>query len=464
MVRLRFIFEFKRGFIGIIFFLNCFTTIAQGDTILIDEVVAIVGKNAIFKSDIDASVSQLKIQGAPTDFSTSCYVLEERLFEKLLVHKAEVDSIDVSDKEIDDAIDRRMNYMLMRLGGSDEEFFNYYGKSVLQFKKEIRGTVADNLLGQKVRNSIVSKVTISPTEVKSYFKSLPFDSLPVVPESYKIAQLVVKAKPNNYEKKRVEKKLNEIRNRIIQGSDFGLMAGIHSDDPGSRQREGDLGFLSRNQLVPEFSAVAFKLKPGDISEVVESPFGFHLIQVLEKKGNLIHARHILKIPSIYENDMKKARERSDSISNVIKSGVNFNKLASDLSDDEQSKVNGGVILNQQTGGQYFEVEDLDKNLYIKLQGMKKGEISKPEIFNMLDNSRAYRIIYLMDKLDFHVANIDTDYDRIKSAALDQKQKQEVRKWINSHLTGTYIKLPQSYKKCSELSVWFSNESKSLTQK
>ncbi len=464
MKRLKYILTANNCIIGLVLIFHSFIVNGQNKPILVDEVIAVVGKNAIFKSDIDASVTQLQMQGAPVDFSTSCYVLQERLFEKLLVHKAEVDSVDVSDQEIDDAINRRMDYMLMRLGGSDEEFLKYYGKSVLQFKKEIRPTVADNILGQKVKNKILSSLTISPTEVKSYFSSIPSDSLPVVPESYKIAQLVVKAKPNSYEKDRVKKKLNQIRNRIVNGTDFGLMAGVHSDDPGSRLRDGDLGFLSRNQLVPEFSAVAFKLQVGEISDVVESPFGFHLIQVIEKKGNLIHARHILKTPSIYESDMEKARQRADSISKVIKSGVEFNKLASDLSDDDQSKVNGGIIRNQQTGGDYFEVEELERDLYIKLQGMKKGDITQPEIFNMLDNSRAYRILYLMDKLNFHVASIESDYDRIKSAALARKQEEEFVKWINSHLNGTYIKLPESYKKCSELSVWFSNETKPISQK
>ena len=464
MKKLRYILKVNRWIIGLLLLLNGFFSKAQDEPILVDEVIAVIGKNAIFKSDIEASVTQLQMQGAPNNFSTSCYVLQERLFEKLLVHKAEVDSVDVSDQEIDDAINRRMDYMLMRLGGSDKEFLKYYGKSVLQFKKEIRSTVADNILGQKVKSKITGGLTISPNEVQTYFSSIPVDSLPVVPESYKIAQLVVKAKPNSYEKERVKKKLSEIRNRIINGTDFGLMAGIHSDDPGSRQRDGDLGFLSRNQLVPEFSAVAFKLQPGEISEVVESPFGFHLIQVIEKKGNLIHARHILKSPSIYESDMEKARQRADSISKVIKSGVDFNKLASDLSDDDQSKVNGGVVRNPQTGGNYFEIEELDKNLYLQLQSMKKGDITQPEVFNMLDNSRAYRIIYLMDKLDFHIANIESDYDRIKSAALAKKQEDELRKWINSHLNGTYIKLPESYKNCSELSVWFSNETKPIFQK
>ena len=437
---------------------------SQEEPFLIDEVTAVIGKNAIFKSDIASDVNQLRMQGAPVGEATECYVIQERLFEKLLVHKAEVDSIEVSDGEIDDAIDRRMNYMLMRLGGSEEEFKKFYGKSVLRFKKEIRGTVADNILSQKVRSNITGGLSVSPTDVKVYFSSIPKDSLPVVPESYKIAQLVIKAKPNSSEKARVRKKMEDVRKRIINGSDFDLMARIYSKDPGSRERGGDLGFLSRNQLVPELSAVAFKLQPGEISEIVESPFGFHIIQMLEKKGNLIHARHILMIPEIYPSDMKVAKERADSIKKVIKTGVNFNKLASDLSDDEQSKINGGIVRNNQTGGNYFEVEELDQNLYLKLQSMKKGDITEPEIFNMMDNSMAYRIVYLMDKLEFHVADIETDYDRIKSAALAQKQEEEVKKWISSHLEGTYIKLPEIYRDCPELSVWYENETKPIVKK
>lgn len=430
---------------------------AQDEPILVDEVFAVVGKNAVFKSEIEEAVMQLRMQGAPMNYSTECFVLQEKLFEKLLIHKAEVDSVEITDAEIDDAIDRRMSYMLMRLGGDEELFQKQYGKSVLQFKKEIRATMADNLIAQRVKGNITGSVKISPTEVKAYFKAIPKDSLPVVPESYKFAQLVVKAKPNAYEKDRIRKKLEGVRGRILNGSDFDLMARIYSKDPGSRERGGDLGFLARNQLVPEFSAVAFRLEPGEISEIVESPFGFHLIQLIEKKGNLIHARHILMTPEIYPADMKAAKAKADSISEVIKTGVDFNKLASDLSDDEQSKVNGGVIRNPQTGGNYFEVEEMEQKLYLQLQTIKEGDITEPEMFNMMDNSVAYRIVYLMDKLDFHVADIASDYDRIKSAALAAKQEEEVKNWINSHMDGTFIKLPNDYKDCDILSVWYMNQ-------
>lgn len=436
--------------------ISSLTSFAQ-ERVLLDEVLAVVGKNAIYKSDINNGVQQLKLQGAPSGTGLECYVFQEKLFEKLLVHKAEVDSIAITDNEIDNAINRRMEYMLMRLGGSDVKFQEVYGKSVLEFKKEIRGSVADNLLAQRVKQKITGNITVSPEEVKSYFNKIPKDSLPVVPESYKIAQLVVKAKANAEEKRRVKKELEGIRKRILNGSDFDLQARIYSEDPGSRDRGGDLGFLARTQLVPEFSAVAFKLEPGEVSPVIESPFGFHIIQLIEKKGKLIHARHILKIPKVYTYDLNLAKKKADSIVQVIKNGANFNKLASDLSDDEQSKVNGGVVRNPNTGGEYFEVEDMDKNLYLTVQQLEEGAFTDPEPFTMRDNTTAYRIIYLMDKEEFHMASIETDYDRIKAAALANKKEKALEAWINKGLVGTYIKLPEVYKNCEGLEVWYNNE-------
>lgn len=447
--------------------LGCFTLMLSAQTngpILIDEVLAVVGKNAIFKSDVDEMVRQMQMQGAPLNNSTDCYALGEKLFEKLLVHKAEVDSVEVSDQEIDDAIDRRMQYMLMRLGGSEDEFLKYYGKTVLQFKKEVRGQVADNLLGQKVQAKITQTVTISPKEVTEYFNNLSKDSLPVVPESYKMAQLVVKAKASAEEKTRTRIKLEGIRRRILNGSDFELQAQIHSKDPGSRDRGGDLGYLSRTQLVPEFSAVAFRLEPGEVSDIVETQFGFHIIQLLEKKGNLIHARHILLTPDIYSYDMELAKKRADSIAEVIRTGVNFNKLASDLSDDEPSKANGGIVRNPNTGGDYFEVEDMNQELYLTMQQMQEGEITPAQVFVLQDGTRAYRILYLMDKLEFHTADIKTDYDRIKSAALKEKQSKAVANWINGQVAGVYLKLPKTYKNCADLSVWYMNETKPFAKK
>ncbi len=432
---------------------------AQKEPILVDEVSAIVGKNAIYKSDIQMDIEQMTQQGVTVDDEAYCYIIESKLFQSLLVHRADMDSVDVSDSEIDSEIDRRMSYMLRRLGGSEVEFQKFYGKTVLEFKKEIRATIANNIMARKVEGGITGAVKISPSEVKAYYSNIPKDSLPVIPESYKIAQLVVKAKPNVYEKERTREQLEAVRKIIVNGGDFDLQARIHSEDPGSKDRGGDLGYLSRDQLVPEFSSVAFRLKEGEISEVVESPYGFHIIQMIKKKGKLIHARHILIMPKIYEVDLEIAKERVDSISKVIESGADFNKLASDLSDDDQSKINGGVVRNPQTGGEYFETEQLDRDLYLTVQQLKKGKASLPTVMTLPDNSKAYRILFLMDKLEFHVASIENDYDRIKSAGLEIKKQNVMKDWITKHLGDTYIKLPAEYKSCDRLSVWYDNETK-----
>ncbi len=433
--------------------------IAQKEPILVDEVTAVVGKHAIYQSDIQMDIDQMIQQGVKINDDAYCYVVESKLFQSLLIHRADMDSVNVSDSEIDSEIDRRMNYMLRRLGGSEIEFQKFYGKTVLEFKKEIRVTIANNLMARKVEGEITGAVKISPSEVKDYYDNIPKDSMPVVPESYKIAQLVVKAKPNSYEKERTRAQLEAVRKIIVNGGDFDLQARIHSEDPGSKNRGGDLGYLSRDQLVPEFSSVAFRLKEGEISEVIESPFGFHIIQMIKKKGKLIHARHILIMPKIYEVDLEIAKERVDSISKVIESGADFNKLASDLSDDEQSKINGGVVRNPQTGGEYFETEQLDRDLYLTIQQLEKGKASLPTIMTLPDNSKAYRILFLMDKLEFHVASIENDYDRIKSAGLEIKKQKEMKLWISKHLGNTYVKLPEIYRDCERLSLWYSNETK-----
>ena len=432
---------------------------AQKEPILVDEVFAIVGKNAIYKSDIQMDIEQMTQKGIEISDEAYCYAIESKLFQSLLIHRADMDSVNISDSEIDSEIDRRMSYMLRRLGGSEVEFQKFYGKTVLEFKKEIRSTISNNLMARKVEGEITGAVKISPNEVKDYYNNIPKDSLPVIPESYKIAQLVVKAKPNLYEKERTRNQLEDVRKIIVNGGDFDLQARIHSEDPGSKDRGGDLGYLSREQLVPEFSSVAFRLKEGEVSEVVESPYGFHIIQMIKKKGKLINARHILIMPKIYEVDLEIAKERVDSISKVIESGADFNKLASDLSDDDQSKINGGVVRNPQTGGEYFETEQLDRDLYLTIQQLEKGKASLPTVMTLPDNSKAYRILFLMDKLEFHVASIENDYDRIKSAGLEIKKQKEMKLWVAKHLGDTYLKLPLNYKGCDRLSIWYDNETK-----
>ena len=247
----------------------------------------------------------------------------------------------------------------------------------------------------------------------------------------------------------------DIRKQILKGKDFGLMALLHSEDPGSANNQGELGFLSRNQLVPEFSAVAFNLQPGEVSEVIESPFGYHIIKMIERKGNLINVRHILKSPQIYSTDIMLARQKADSIYKVLeKHPEQFAKIANQLSDDEYSAVNGGKLTNQQTGGDYFTANQLDNDTYLVVQDLKVKQPSKPSVIQLPREGNVIRIIMLNDKIEFHTAKLASDYDRIKKAALEHKKDKVLEQWIQKRIGSAYVRIVSGYEDCETLNVWY----------
>lgn len=426
---------------------------------LLDGIVGVIGDAIVLKSDIDIQQQQLKEQGVPAN-QTYCYVWQQMLFQKLLVHKAEVDSLEVTDKEVEFEMERRLTYLLGQMGGSEVEFQKYFGKTVLQFKEEMQPIIKDNLKGKRMQAKIAEGVQVSPSEVEAFYGAIPKDSLPIIPEQYKVAQILLTPTPSSYEKERIRKELEGIRQEILNGQDFGLMALLHSKDPGSRDKKGELGFVSRDQLVPSFAAAAFKLAPGEISEIVESAYGFHIIQLVEKKGTFINVRHILLTPQVYTSDVELTKVRMDSVlTELQKDGANFNKMATAISDDERTKENGGVLVNYQTGDDYFTADALEENLYFAVQKLKKGAVSAPEIIQLPGGKTAYRILLLMDKVEFHTANIKTDYEKIKASALEVKKQKEVDKWIEKKIANTYLRLPEECNTCSELKVWTSQANK-----
>lgn len=422
--------------------------------VYLDGVKAIVGNTIILKSDLDILLEQLKGQGVDVSNKGLCHVWGELLFQKLLVHRADVDSVGVTEKEVDAEIDRRLRYLLTQMGGSEVEFEKYFDKSVLEFKKEMRPVIKDNLKVRKMQSKIGEKVEVSPAEVQEFYKNIPKDSLPIIQEQYKIAQIVINPVPSDYERKRVRKQIDEIREKIIKGKDFGLMALLHSQDPGSKVKKGELGFVSRDQLVPAFSAAAFKLKEGEVSEVVESEFGFHIIQLIERKGTFVNVRHILLSPKVYSTDIELCRQRVDSVLSALEEPeADFNKIASQVSDDLRTKENGGVMINFQSGSDLFTVEDLEENLFFTVQKLKVGGTSKAELVQLPGGKNAYRLIHLMEKIDFHVGTIETDYAQIKKSALAFKKQQSVEKWVGQKIEGSYLKLPAECQQCDNLKIW-----------
>jgi peptidyl-prolyl cis-trans isomerase SurA len=438
-----------------IIFLSTFAFAQKSELQLIDGVVGVVGDNIILHSEVEFQKEQLQEQGVENNKQLGCYVWQDVLFNSLLIHSAGVDSIIVEDQEVDQEIDRRMQYFMMQMRGSDEEFQKYFGKTQLEFKQEIRPVVKNNIMARKMRDKITSDVTISPKEVSNYYKTIPKDSLPIIEEQYKVSEIVIKPTANEMEKKRVLENIKEIRQQIINGKDMGLMALIHSQDPGSASNKGELGFISRDQLVPEFSAVAFNLQPGELSEVVETDFGYHIIQMIERKGSLVNVRHILKIPEIYEFDYELAQERIDSIRKVLKTNPElFNVLASKLSDEESSSQSGGKLINRATGGDFFTSEELPQDVFLEIQNLKVKQITDPHLIRLRDNSSAFRILLLQDKIEFHPATLENDYAEIKKAALEQKKQKELENWILSRIEDAYIRIPSGYEYCEELKIWY----------
>lgn len=419
----------------------------------IDGIAGVVGGNVVLESDIYIQMEQMKLQGYPITEGSRCELFENFMFQKLLLQQAELDSVEVSDKEVDDEINRRLQYHLARLNGSEAEFEKNYG-SIVEFRQLETPIIREELLVRQMRSQIVSDIKITPSEVRQYFDRMPEDSLPVVPAQYEIAEIVIKPQMNQFERERVMKEMQRIRNDItVGGRDFGTMAYLFSED-GSKMNNGELGYISRDQVVAEFAAVAFRMKIGEVSEVFETEFGFHILQVLEKKGQLLKVRHILKKPKIYNFDLSLAKAKADSIYNVIQEGkATFGEMASKFSSDQNTKGNSGMIINPQTGDSKFTAEDLDPELAAKVSTLKEGLMTLPQMEVKYGDTKTYTIVKLVTYKEAHQANLNDDFEQIKNAALQEKQQKTMLNWVQSKLESTYSRVSANYQSCEQSKRW-----------
>ncbi|MCX6182460.1 MAG: peptidylprolyl isomerase [Bacteroidetes bacterium] len=425
---------------------------------VLDDIVGVVGGHIVLESDITMQLEQMSGQGFPMDDNSRCAVFEDFMFQKLLVHQAQVDSLEVSDKQVDDELDRRLNYFLAQMGGSETEFEKHFNKSILEFKEEFRPIIKNNILAQQMRSKITSDVKITPAEVRQYFNKLPKDSLPLIPAKYELAQITVKPKMNSSERDRIYAEAQKIRSDLLKGKDFGWMAYIYSDDPGSKAKKGELGFVSRDQLVPEFAAVAFNLKLGEVSEIVETEYGFHIIMLIEKKGQLVNARHILKSPKIYPADIDMARKTADSLFVLLQDGkTSFGELASKYSSDPASRDHSGIITNMQTGDSKFMAEELDPEIAAEISVLKAGESGKPGLIMDQGGKQVFRILKLVSYTEAHTASMAEDFDQINSAALAEKQKEVLNKWMNKNIENTYTRVGEGYIGCEQSKLWLNHK-------
>jgi len=423
---------------------------------VVDQVIATIGKEILLQSELEASKIQYLSAGYPLQEETESILLEELLYQKLLLNQARLDSIEVGEPQIQSEIDRRLRFFIDQIG-SEKGLENYYGKTIAQIKDEYHDDVKNQLLSQSMQSSITSSIKVTPADIKAFYLASDKDSLPKINALVKLAQIVIKPTVNTDSKNEVRSKLQDIRKRVIDGEDFGTLAVLYSEDPGSAVKNGSLGFMTRQMLVPEFASVGFKLSKNEVSEIVETEFGFHIIQLVEKRGQEANFKHILLKPSISMTDLSSAKTKLDSIKGLIIDGkLTFEQAAEEFSTDKPTRYNGGIIKHPNSGTHFFDVEELgqfDANLFFTIEKMEKFDISDPILFQEQDGSKAYRIVQLLDRKEPHDINLKDDYAKLQEMALIEKQKDYISEWVNAKIKSTYVNINDRYKNCSFDNPW-----------
>lgn len=422
---------------------------AEAQRVLIDDVVATVGDDAILRSDIEYQYEQALIDGANYNGDIKCHIFEQMLIQKLMINQAKIDSVMVSDNEVMNQVDSRINYFMQQVGGQDklEEYFN---KPITQIKRDQMEIVRTQMITQRMQGEITKDIKITPSEISRYFNQMHEDSIPFIPAQYEIMQIVLYPTVEQAEIDRVKGRLREFQKQVAEGRDFATLAVLYSDDPGSASRGGDLGWYTKAGFVPEFSAVAFNLQEkGKVSKIVETEFGYHIIQLIDRKGERINCRHILMKPKVSAESKKKAVQFLDTISSMMaKDKVTFEAAAMRFSMDKDSRSNGGLMVNPNNGSAKFQINELPADIAKAIQGLKDGEYSKP--FMMMDERKGketYRIVMLKKRHEPHKANMREDYSMLQMMMEEKKRKDVVDNWINQRIKEIYINISPEWQNC-----------------
>ena len=433
-------------------------TVAKAQPRTIDKIAAVVGSGIVLQSDIELQYAQYIISGQPPNPSIKCVILQNQLTQKLLAQQAVIDSVQVKDEDVDADVERRMRSFIQR-AGSQEKLESFLGRSVIQYKDEIRADIKESLIAQRMRSKITEKVNTTPQDVKNYFSQISKDSIPTYNKEVEVGEIVFSPKLNKEEKAFYKEKAEELRQRIKKGEDFGALARLYSQDPGSAPEGGDMGFFDRTAMVKEFTANAFKLKAGEMSNVFETDYGFHFLQVIERRGEQVHARHILITPIVTQQSLDRTKVTADSVYNALMAvkKFDFSSAAAFYSDDKETKYNGGMMLNAenvQTRSTFIPTDKLDPKVALVTDTMKVGTISKPELFtDAQTGKKSYKILFLKSVTDAHKANLVQDFSKLKEEAMNQKLNRTVADWFTKRRKETFIKIDPEYQECPQLKNW-----------
>ena len=425
----------------------------EGFSQVIDKIEAVIGNELILTSDIESQYLQYLSQGYTEKGEVKCQIIQDILYQKLLTHQAKVDSVEVSEKEVNKELERRLSSFISQLG-SQEAMEEYFGKSILEVKEEFYDEIENQLLSQRMQSQITSSISVTPQEVRNLFDELKQENeLPLIPTQIEISQVVKIPEISLEEKSRIRKKLINFRERINKGEDFKVLATLYSDDIESAKNGGELGFVSRGDLVTEFEAAAFALKGDEISEIVETSYGYHIIQLIERRGEQINVRHILMKAKVSSESLLIAKQELEKINTLLKSGeLTFEEAAKNHSDDV-SKNNGGLLINPSTSSSLFTTESLPADVRYSAEKLEEGKISSVNLFTMNDGTKAYRIIKINKKIEEHTANLTDDYSKIHDYAVNSKKQLEIVSWIDKMIDKTYIRFEDLILECELSKNW-----------
>ena len=418
----------------------------------IDKIEVVIGDEIILTSEIQNQYLQYLSERIDTFAISKCDIIEEIMFQKLLINQSKMDSIEVTSDEVDSEVDKRISYFEKQLG-SIVKVEEYFQKGIVDIQDELKKVIKSQIQAQRMQSEITKYVKVTPAEVKDFFTSLDINNIPIIPTQVEIQQIVVKPLVSQEQKEKIRSKLNQFRQRVYSGEDFKVLAALYSDDLGSANKGGELGFVNRGDLEPVFERVAFRLKEGEISEVVESQYGMHIIQLIERRGDQINVRHILIKAKANSEANRNAQLEAQRISSEINSGIiSFSDAIIKYSNDE-SKNNGGLLLNPNNMSTMHTFDDMSISLRLKIKDMKVGEITSPAIIQIQNENSGYRILKLNKRIEEHRANIVEDFTIIKNLALNVKKQEVLLLWINDKINETFIHLSENVLNCEFKNNW-----------
>jgi peptidyl-prolyl cis-trans isomerase SurA len=421
-------------------------TVAQ--PLVIDRVIGVVGDFHILQSDIEQDYLQLKMSGRYVSPDIRCEIYNSFIERKLLMTQAKIDSVEVGPDMVEMQMESRLDYFISQFG-SEEEMEDYFSKSIFDIKDDLREAIQEQMITDQVRNTIVEDVSTTPSDVKSFYRSLDSDSIPYINTEVELAQIVAYPKYSDEAVFELKERLLELRKRVQEGGDFGTLAILYSEAPEATRR-GEIGFMVRSQLDKAYADAAWSLKPGQVSKIIESSFGYHIIQMIERRGDRANTRHILMNPKADANAKQKAIYKLDSLKTVVEAdSLSFDWAAKRYSEDSQTSVNGGLLVNPQTQASTFELDQLPTKDYYMIRNMAVEDLSEPYESTDHNHKLCYKILYLKTRTEPHRANLKQDYMLLQNLALMNKNNEVLKAWYEEKKKSTYIRRDLTFVNCGD---------------